>query len=73
PKEKLQQFEFNLVNKYGAQYAEDYFFQKLVRTKLSLASDGTEFFYQSHALSLDGIVGFYKLVNGSTLIRPDFR
>ncbi|CZH56948.1 Uncharacterised protein [Legionella pneumophila] len=72
-KEKLQQFEFNLVNKYGAQYAEDYFFQKLVRTKLSLASDGTEFFYQSHALSLDGIVGFYKLVNGSTLIRPDFR
>ncbi|WP_241480548.1 hypothetical protein [Legionella norrlandica] len=63
PKEKIDLFESYLSNKYGAQYIEDFNFQKLVHDKLKLTPERTDFFSHCHALILDGLTGFSQILH----------
>ncbi|MDI1352373.1 MAG: hypothetical protein PSV35_06330, partial [bacterium] len=57
---KQNEFQLYLINKYGAQYSEDFSFTKLMRNKLELSE--ANFFDSCHALMLDGTVGLYDML-----------
>ncbi|KTC83555.1 hypothetical protein [Legionella cincinnatiensis] len=63
PKEKIQEFEQYLSNKYGPQYSQDSPFHKLVHDKLSLNPDESDFSNRCHATKLDEFTGLYQLTN----------
>lgn len=63
PEETIHEFGSYLSEKYGAQYTEDYQLRKVVHDKLSLEPKKGDIFSQSHALMLDGITGFYQMIN----------
>ena len=62
PDEALTQFENDLTQKYGAQFAEDASFIQLVRIKLHLQPKSKEPSFHYHILLLDGLVGFYQML-----------
>lgn len=63
PDEKIDMFERYMVDKYGAQYADDPQFHRLVCNKLRVNGSKGGFFVSSHALKLDGLVGLYGMLN----------
>lgn len=63
PKEKIQEFEQYLSNKYGPQYSQDSPFHRLVHDKLSLSPDESDFSNRCHATKLDEFTGLYQLTN----------
>lgn len=63
PKEKIQEFDSYLSNKYGSQYSQDSPFYKLVRDKLSVSPDESDFSNRCHATKLDEFTGLYQLIN----------
>ncbi|CZG59613.1 TPA: hypothetical protein ACJ5DT_003113 [Legionella pneumophila] len=71
PPEKQEEFEGYLSKKYGAQYTEDFAFISIVRNKLSLSSDKTDFFGNCHALMLDGNVGLYQMLENTGELKTD--
>ncbi|VEB37326.1 protein SdhB [Legionella sainthelensi] len=63
PKEKIQEFDAYLSNKYGPQYSQNAPFHKLVHDKLSASTDESDFTSRCHATKLDEFTGLYQLIN----------
>lgn len=71
PVAKQIEFERYLTTKYGAQYAEDFTFMNIVRNKMTLSANKSDFLGNCHALMLDGTSGLYQMLESTADQKQD--
>ena len=67
---KLEEFQWYLTQKYGAQFSEDLILRKLVHQKLFLKPDSKELSERYHPLLLEGLVGLCQMLSPPETTKP---